>query len=102
MSPFVAAFVALTLASTADAVTTRLGLARGLVEANPLMRWSTRNLAWALVTKALALIVIAVSLGLLADSAPSTAIVVVLGATAWNLALALRNYRLWAFQRVRR
>lgn len=101
MSPLVAAFVALTLASTADAVTTRLGLARGLVEANPLMRWATRNLAWALVTKALVLVVFAVSLGLIADSAPSVAFVVVCGATAWNLALAIRNYRLWALQRVR-
>jgi hypothetical protein len=99
MTALTLAFDALVLASLADAVTTRLGLQTGaVVELNPLMHWSTRSLARAVLTKLLGLAVIGAVLLSLVCMHPRLAVGVTwVGAlgTGW---LAWRNwqiYRIW-------
>lgn len=86
---------ALVLASIADAVTTRWGIAGGqLFEANPLMRWATRTLPRALAVKAVALVVIGWQVAQLRVAHPTLALGIVWGAALFSGWLAWRNFRL--------
>jgi hypothetical protein len=89
------AFDALVLASVADAVTTRLGLAVGAVELNPLMHWSTRSMARALLTKLLGLATVGAVLLSLMCMHPHLAEGVTLFGAAMTGWLAWRNYTLY-------
>lgn len=95
MTGIALAFDALVVTSIADAVTTRLGMRYGAVEINPFMRWSTRSMERALLTKALGLVIIGTVLISLHCTHPLLALGVTWFGAGATARLAWRNWQIY-------